>query len=194
MQHESLRIIREEHASLSAMLRSLLALVQRGPADKPERFFEVVRAMLFYIDEFPERQHHPKESDLLFPRVARLSPETMNTIVQLETDHARGEASVRELQHLLLAWELMGESRRQAFENAARRYSDFYLEHMRLEEIQILPAAEKVLSDEDWQALDNAFLQNRDLLSKENSRDPAYERLFSRIVMLAPAPIGVGDT
>ena len=194
MQHESLRIIREEHASLSAMLRSLLALVQRGPEDNPERFFDVLRAMLFYIDEFPERQHHPKESDLLFPRVARLSPETMTTIVQLETDHARGEANVRELQHLLLAWELMGESRRLAFDDAAKKYSDFYLEHMRLEESQILPAAQKVLSDDDWETLDSAFLQNNDLLSKVHPRDPAYDRLFTRIVMLAPSPIGVGDT
>ena len=29
--------------------------------------FSTLRAMLFYIDEFPERLHHPKESDLLFP-------------------------------------------------------------------------------------------------------------------------------
>ncbi len=25
------------------------------------------RAILFYIDEFPEREHHPKESEHLFP-------------------------------------------------------------------------------------------------------------------------------
>jgi hemerythrin-like domain-containing protein len=194
MQHESVRIIREEHAALSAMLRSMLVLVQRGPADNPERFFDVLRAMLFYIDEFPERQHHPKESDLLFPRVARMSPDTMHTIVQLENDHARGEASVRELQHLLLAWELMGENRRQVFEDAAKKYVDFYLEHMRLEETLILPAAQKLFNDEDWQVLDRAFIQNKDILSQKHSRDPAYDRLFSRIVMLAPAPIGVGDS
>lgn len=194
MQHESLRIIREEHAALSAMLRSMLVLIQRGAADHPERFFDVLRAMLFYIDEFPERQHHPKESDLLFPRVARLSPDTMQTIVQLENDHARGEASVRELQHLLLAWELMGESRRQVFEDAAKKYVDFYLEHMRLEETHILPAAQKLFNDEDWHALDSAFVQNKDILSQEHRLDPAYDRLFSRIVMLAPAPIGVGES
>ena len=31
MTHKSLRIIREEHASLSVMLRSLAVLVERGP-------------------------------------------------------------------------------------------------------------------------------------------------------------------
>jgi hypothetical protein len=45
-----------------------------APGDEPERFFDVLRAMLFYIDEFPERLHHPKESDLLFPKLARRVP------------------------------------------------------------------------------------------------------------------------
>ena len=41
------------------MLRSMLMMVERGPGDNPEKFFDVLRAMLFYIDEFPERLHHP---------------------------------------------------------------------------------------------------------------------------------------
>jgi len=194
MAHESIRIIHDEHSALSAMLRSLGMMVERGPGDEPEGFFDVLRAMLFYIDEFPERLHHPKESDLLFPRVARLAPEVMSTIVQLEKDHAAGESAVRELQHLLLAWELVGESRRAAFAAAAKRYLAFYLEHMRLEETVILPAAQRVLSDADWKELDAAFATNCDPLTGKYPRDPAYDRLFTRIVMRAPAPIGLGKT
>ena len=191
MSGTSLRIIREEHASLAAMLRSLLLMIDRGPGDEPERFFDVARAMLFYIDEFPERQHHPKESDLLFPHVVRVAPECMATVQRLEEDHMRGEASVRELQHQLLGWELLGESRRGVFTESAKRYVDFYLEHMRLEETVILPAAEKGLAPDDWVALDAAFATNRDLLSGPMN-NPLYDRLFTRIVMLTPAPIGVG--
>ncbi|MDO8251087.1 MAG: hemerythrin domain-containing protein [Rhodoferax sp.] len=193
MAHESIRIIRDEHAALAAMLRSLRMMVDRGPTDEPESFFDVLRAMLFYIDEFPERLHHPKESELLFPRVARLAPETMDVIVQLEKDHARGESAVRELQHLLLAWELVGEARRPAFDQAAKDYLDFYLEHMRLEETVILPAAQKVLNAADWKELDAAFATNCDPLTGKYPRDPAYDRLFTRIVMRAPAPIGLGE-
>lgn len=192
MAHESIRIIRDEHAALAAMLRSLRLMFEQGPGDAPENFFDVLRAMLFYIDEFPERLHHPKESDLLFPRVARLAPETMEVIVQLEKDHSQGESAVRELQHLLLAWELVGESRRAAFEQAARQYLDFYLEHMRLEETVILPAAQKVLSEADWKELDAAFATNCDPLTGKYPRDPVYDRLFTHIVMRAPAPIGLG--
>ena len=193
MAHESIRVIRDEHAALAAMLRSLAMMVDRGPADEPESFFDVLRAMLFYIDEFPERLHHPKESELLFPPVGRLAPETLDVIERLEQDHRKGESAVRELQHLLLAWELVGDSRRGAFEEAARRYKDFYLDHMRLEETVILPAAQRVLGDADWNALDAAFAVNCDPLTGKYPRDPLFDRLFTRIVMRAPAPIGLGD-
>lgn len=189
MTFQTLRIIRDEHTALSAMLRSMLQLLRQGPGDEPELFFDVLRAMLFYIDEFPERQHHPKESDLLFPRVARAAPEAMETIARLERDHMDGEGQARELQHLLLAWELLGESRRAAFTGAAERYVTFYLDHMRLEESVVLPLAEQHLGAEDRRALDAAFTAHHDPLV---THDPAYDRLFTRIVMKAPAPIGVG--
>lgn len=192
MLHQSIQIIRDEHATLAALLRSLEMMLERGAGKEPENYFDAMRAMLFYIDEFPERLHHPKESELLFPRVARLVPETLALIARLDQDHANGEAAVRELQHLLLAWQLLGESRRAAFAAAAKRYLAFYLEHMRLEETVILPAALKVLSAADWQELDAAFATNCDPLSGKYPRDPAYDQLFTRIVTRAPAPIGLG--
>jgi hemerythrin-like domain-containing protein len=150
MKHTSLQIIRDEHASLAAMLQSMRMMVDRGPADNAENFFDVMRAMLFYIDEFPERLHHPKESNLLFPRVAKAVPHVMGTVDRLERDHMHSEKSVRDVQHLLLSWELLGDSRRQAFTDAFKQYVDAYLEHMRLEEEVILPEAEKVLTEADW--------------------------------------------
>ena len=191
MPHASLQIIRDEHAALAAMLRSLAMMIERGPGDAPERFFDVLRAMLFYIDEFPERLHHPKESDLLFPRLVRAAPELMPVMQRLEADHMSGESKVRELQHLLLAWELIGESRRNAFADTARVYVAFYLAHMQTEERLLLPVAEKTFSDDDWAQLDAALLRDRDPLAG-GPRDPGYDRLFTRIVLTAPAPIGVG--
>ncbi len=192
MKHTSLQIIRDEHASLAAMLHSMRLLVQRGPANLPETFFDVMRAMLFYIDEFPERLHHTKESDLLFPRVVQRAPQVMAIVDRLERDHMTGEKAVREVQHLLLAWELLGESRRQDFIDAFNQYVDFYLEHMQLEESVILPEAERVLSEADWKELDAAFEKNCDPLTGKYPPDPAYDRLFTRIVMRAPSPIGLG--
>lgn len=193
MEPSSIHIIRDEHTALAAMLRSLGMMVDRGPGAHPQNFFDVLRSMLFYIDEFPERLHHPKETELLFPKVAERVPETAALIAQLDKEHELGESNVRKLQHLLLAWELLGESRREPFAVAAKRYLGFYLEHMRLEETVILPAALKVLSIEDWQEIDAAFETNCDPLTGKYPLDPVFEQLFTRIVNHAPAPIGLGE-
>lgn len=193
MTHKSIRIIREEHAALAAMLQSLRLMLKRGPRDQPEMFFDVLRAMLFYIDEFPERLHHTKESTLLFPPVAqRASAHCQEVIVQLEKDHTKGEAAVRELQHLLLAWELLGDSRKVAFEDQAHRFLDFYMQHMHLEETVVIPEALHVLTEADWATLDAAFEKNCDPLTGKYPREPLYDRLFTRITMNAPEPIGLG--
>lgn len=194
----ALRVIRDEHASLSAMLRSLIQMVRLGPdmnaENGGERYFDSVRAMLFYIDAFPEKQHHPKESNLLFPRLARVAPQVMPTIQQLERDHMTSENRVRDLMHLLMAWEYMGELHRSAFENEAVRFANFYLEHMWLEETALFPVAEQALTDEDWKTLNEAFAQNRDPLGSRTPRDPQFDRLFTRIVLRTPAPLGLGAT
>jgi hemerythrin-like domain-containing protein len=137
--------------------------------------------------------HHPKESQLLFPKVAQRAPETAELIARLDQEHAKGESVIRELQYLLKAWELLGPTRREAFEVAAKQHLRFYLEHMRLEEAVILPAAMKVLGADDWTDIDAAFARNVDPLNGNYPRDPVYDQLFTRIVTRAPAPIGLGE-
>jgi hemerythrin-like domain-containing protein len=189
--HASLEIIRAEHNALAAMLRSLNMMLAHARTSGRLPDFEVLRAMLFYIDEFPERLHHPKESDLLFPLVRERAPESAEVLDRLDRDHARGEQAIRDLEHALLGYEMMGELRRDAFLAAATRYVDAYLEHMKLEETQVLPLAQKVLTAVDWARLDAAFEANRDPLA---GHEPGaeYRDLFRRITTRAPAPIGLG--
>jgi hemerythrin-like domain-containing protein len=190
--HSALQTIRDEHASLAAMLQSMRLMVQKGPSDNRRQFFDVLRGMLFYIDEFPERLHHPKESNLLFPKVVKLAPKVMGAVDKLERDHMRSEKASRDLQHMLLAWELLGPGRRAAFEEAMGQYIDAYLEHMNLEENVILPEAERCFSEEDWKLLDAAFAENADPLTGQYRPTEAYEKLFTLIVTRAPSPIGLG--
>ena len=192
MSHVTIRIIREEHSALSAMLRSILLLLaqHRGHGTMPD--FAALRSMLFYVDEFPEKRHHRKESELLFPKLRARTPQARDLLDRLDDDHARGERSVRDLEHALLGFEMMGEPRRKAFEEAAERYVEFYLNHMRLEEQEILPLAERVLTEEDWSELDSAFSANRDPLAGHEP-EPDYRALFTRIVNAVPAPIGFGS-
>jgi hemerythrin-like domain-containing protein len=191
MQPTALTVIHDEHHALAAMLRSLTLLLQQARREGFPPDFEVLRAMLFYVDEFPERLHHTKESELLFPKVRERCPELAPVLQRLEDDHARGEAAIRRLEHALLAYEVMGESRREAFEKAAEAYVQSYLQHMAVEETEILPAARRALLPSDWEEIDAAFAANRDPLTGHPASDE-YLPLFRRILTLAPAPIGLG--
>jgi len=192
--HQSLQIIRQEHASLSAMLQSMSLMVKRGPEDNEELFFKVLRAMMFYIDEFPEKQHHPKESTLLFPFVRERSPQIKDLIDKLEIDHKYGEYKIRELEHLLIAWEMLGDKKRDEFNHFSNQYINFYIQHMQLEENLILPEALKVLSEKEWAILDEEFSLNFDLLGTDSPRKSEYDQLFTYITQITPAPIGFGNS
>ena len=191
MEHATIKVIRDEHAALSAMLRTMLMLLDKHRRDGTPPDWALLRAMLFYIDEFPERLHHPKESTLLFPKMRLRSDEAQAVLDKLDREHEQGEWQIRYLEHTLLAYEILGEPRRADFEDALQRYVEFYLTHMRTEETEVLPLAERVLTQRDWEDLDADFARNRDPLT---GHEPAqeYRALFSRIVCLVPAPLGLG--
>jgi hemerythrin-like domain-containing protein len=87
----------------------------------------------------------------------------------------------------------LGDSRRVAFETAAQQYVDFYKQHMQLEESVVIPEALKVLNADDWRSIDAAFAMNSDPMSTSKARDPMYDRLFTKITLRTPVPIGLGQ-
>jgi len=194
--HATLRIIRDEHSSLSAVLRSIGLLLSESRRRGLEPDLRVLRAMLFYIDEFPEKVHHTKETALLFPKIRARSTEGGAVIDRLDGDHARSHRAVLDLEHDLLALEMMSEAadapaRRLRFEDAMHAYIAGYLDHMRTEEMEVLPLAERVLTPADWAELDAAFMHNRDPLTYRDG-DDTFRPLFKRILMTLPAPLGLG--
>ncbi len=196
--HPSIAVIRAEHNALSAMLRSIRMLLAEHRRRNTLPDFSVLRAMLFYVDEFPERLHHTKESELLFPKLRAHSAEINEVLDKLDHDHGQGEHAIRNLEHDLLGFEMMGDTeqgprRRAKFETAMNKYIDFYLEHMHVEETVVLPMAERMLGPAEWLELDTAFLMNRDPLAG-NEADGIYRPLFQKILMNIPAPIGLGPS
>jgi hemerythrin-like domain-containing protein len=178
--HSTITILRAEHVALMSILRSATQLLEESREQQRAPDFELLRTMLFYVAEFPERHHHRKESELLFPRLRARTPLSRHLLDHLEEDHLRGEARIRELEHVLTAFELLGESRRPEFETALTRYLDFYMVHMSLEEREIFPLAERVLETRDWGELDAEMNADRDPLTGFDSQDE-YAVLFMRL-------------
>jgi hemerythrin-like domain-containing protein len=180
----------EEHRAISAVLHGMQYLVrqhkERGKTLDPK----VMRAMLYYLDVFPEREHHPKEETILFAALRKRTHEADEALDELARQHEGGEAAIRNLEQDLLRYESGGESEFPAFAAAVERFVDNYWKHMRIEEHEIMPLARKHLTDADWKEAQRAFASRKDPLHDAEELDA--RALFSRIVSLAPPPIGLG--
>jgi hemerythrin-like domain-containing protein len=188
---ESIGILKDEHRSISAVLLGLKHLAEMAQDAKVKPEFAVFRSMLRYIDEYPERLHHPKEDEHLFDRLVRRLPETKKLIDELKAEHGQGAKLIRELERKLLFFEEGWPAGATEFLGAVDAYAEFHWKHMRKEETQVLPLAERHLTEDDWRALDRAFARNRDPIAGIEERD--FQKLFSRIANLAPAPVGLGE-
>jgi len=188
---KTLDIIRDEHRSIAAILHGMEYLVDRIRERKAKINPRVFRAMIYYLDTFSERMHHPKEDRFLFSALRSRGGEAATAVADLEREHAAGGNALRRLEQCLVRYEEGGDREFQAFADAVAKFVREYRDHMHKEESIVFPMAERLLNAQDWQAIDRAFAENRDPLSADrDTRD--FEKLFDRIVNLAPPPIGVG--
>ncbi|UUZ76060.1 hemerythrin domain-containing protein [Polaromonas sp. P1(28)-13] len=190
-QRNAVRLILDEHKQLSAVIHGMLGFVRLIDKGEKAPGLMVFRAMLYYIREYPEQVHHPKEDQYLFARLRDRTSELDETLAELESQHTQGEALVRELEHALTRYELEGSSAFRAFRDLVEKYAKFYFSHMRLEEEVILPAARRLLTPEDWTVVDAAFAGNRDPFAGADLKG-GLEKLFLLIVNIIPAPDGLG--
>lgn len=188
---ESIGILKSEHRSMSAVLQGLKELARMAQDATVRPDFRVFRAMLRYIDEYPERLHHPKEDKFLFARLAARSEEARALVEDLKSEHVTGARLIRELERAFLFFEEGWPAGAPEFLSAVNDYADFHWGHMRKEEEKLLPLAERHLQAEDWKAIDAAFAANSDPIA--GMHEHHFQQLFSRIANLAPAPIGLGE-
>jgi hemerythrin-like domain-containing protein len=183
--------LKDEHRSISAVLLGLKHLAQMAQDARVKPDFRVFRSMLRYIDEYPEKLHHPKEDEHLFARLVKRAPQARKLVDDLQAEHVKGASLIRELERRLMFFEESWPAGAREFLAAVEAYAEFHWAHMRKEESELLPLAEKHLTADDWRAIGRAFDANRDPIAGIEERD--FQKLFSRIANLAPAPVGLGD-
>jgi hemerythrin-like domain-containing protein len=189
--NKAIRIIENEHRSISAVLSGLKELARMAETAPERPDFRVFRAMLRYIDEFPEKMHHPKEDRYLFARLLARLPSAQPLIDKLQNEHIEGVRLIRDLERSLLFLEDRWPVGAREFRQLADDYAKFHWDHMRREEGEILPLAVLHLRAVDWEAIEGAFAGNDDPIADLREKD--FKVLFSRIASLAPAPVGLGE-
>jgi len=188
---DAITIMKSEHRSISAVLQGLKELARMAQDARVRPRFEVLRSMLRYIDEYPEKLHHPKEDEHLFARLVARAPETRPLVEALQAEHVEGARLIRELERALVFLEEGWPAGAREFLAAVDAYADFHWKHMRKEENELLPLAQRHLAAGDWKAIDAAFAANADPIAEVQERN--FDKLFSRIANLAPAPVGLGE-
>ena len=178
-------IIRDEHRSLAAVLQAWMHLIAnaRRAGTQPDR--AVMQGILRYIQTFPVALHHPKEDEYLFRKLRERTSETDAEIAELERQHVRDRELVAELAEMIDR-AAGGDVAIAELERAVMRYATFVWDHLGREEGVILPAAERHLTEADWDEINAAFAANRDPRFGGDT-DAEFRRLFSRIVNLVPA-------
>ena len=130
MSHAGTNIIHSEHRSMAAVLHGLLYFSRRLIEGQPAPDYKVLRAMLYYIDVFAERFHHPKENDYLFAKLRLRTREAEDIISRLENDHARGEDNIRALMQAVIRMECGGGVYVKEFAALVEVYAQFHWRHM----------------------------------------------------------------
>jgi nucleotide-binding universal stress UspA family protein/hemerythrin-like domain-containing protein len=172
-EQRALALLRDEHRSLAAVLNALLVEAQRPPHLQDRA---LLGAMLFYIEQFPERLHHPKEETQLFARLRQRTPSFDGLLDELQAQHAQGASTFTAMQRSLRSGDLLD------FTAQVQTFSQQQWRHMDHEEKVVLPAASQHLLPEDWRAIAEAFEANAD---PHLGTGETFDRLASKLLELA---------
>ncbi len=156
--------IKDDHRALARVMGAMRILVARFRDRATAPDIELFEAMLRYVENVPDRLHHPREDQTLFPAVRARDPAAAALIASLERDHARAAPLLAQLRHALTALRAGGANAVNPLGEALDQFADFYWAHMRAEEERLLPAALACLNADDWDRVARAFTDSRDPL------------------------------
>lgn len=174
-----------EHRALGTVVAALQRVLNDVRQGLMEPDCRLLAAMLYYIESFPERLHHPKEDQYLFKALRARTREGSAVLDELQSEHVRTGQMMSYLAQTLVRFEGGAPDGLDSFTAAVDAYAALLADHMRKEEGIVLPLADAHLTASDWAEIAAAFAENRDPLFREDA-DEEMRRLRHRIANLVP--------
>lgn len=182
--------IMQEHRSLVHMLHTLQDFLSRIQAGHATAEFDVICAALYYLDDFQERCHHPKEDDYLFKALSAASTRFAAEIAHLQSAHAGGARAMARLQRNLVHYQGGAADGLHTFKASVDEYAQAMVAHIRSEEA-LLEDSREALDEAAWACIAAAFDENDDPLFGNNRR-AEFDRLYQRVRLRVPSKLKQG--
>lgn len=180
---DSIALWHAEHRHFVRLLDLLEQQVLAFHADDGPNY-ELMLDVVNYLRYFPDRYHHSRE-DVAFACLAKRDPGMKPLIERMLQEHRVIAAAGTELLEYLeqVIEDVVIE--RAKVEAAAASYLVHYRRHLALEDRDIVPRAEQLLTAQDWEAVAAAIPTGPDPLFGESS-EPRYRELRRQIALAAP--------
>ena len=173
-------ILEHEHDAVLIVIRSVRkeadAMRQTGAANA-QRIAEFAD----FFTNFVDRCHHGKEEQHYFPTLEqRGMPRQGGPIGVMLDEHEAGRAHVRAIREALGRMEQGDAGQAEVIEEHLREYCDLLEAHIQKENGILFPMGDRILSEEDQQALTDAF----DAVEREEMGEGTHERYHEWIKTL----------
>jgi len=169
--------INEEHRTIAKLLhlidRQVMLFAESASPD-----LDLLHLIMDYTQSFPDLYHHPKE-DAIFSKLKAREPAMAAQIDSLLEDHRNMPQVSRKFANLVEQLIEDATMPRDAFIKAAVDYVDFQRNHMMREVSDVLPAALRVLTAEDWAELEAVVDHGEDPIAGGKEH---YQRLGELLV------------
>ncbi|MFT7461546.1 MAG: hemerythrin-like domain-containing protein [Planctomycetota bacterium] len=172
--------IHNDHLNYARLLDQLKTDIEKLQQSTNPDFIRLYDIMN-YLTNYPDVSHHPIE-EIIFARLKRKAPESIGLINQLNSEHKElaklGHILKEELQKVTSGAIVSKDN----ILNAAKDYCELLSNHMNVEESQIFPIIENMLTHEDWLLLDVQISALTDTLFGDAIQEQ-FSDLYKRITL-----------
>ena len=167
-----------DHANIAKILELLESEILAIEVGKTPDY-SLLRDIMCYMTQFPDRLHHPKEN-LIFAKVLEREPGTRAEIETLLEEHISISKAGQNFDSLLRISKIDSVKAREGLRTGGSAYIRTVREHMAKEERTIFTLAADIFTEEDWQAIEEAVDAIEDPLFGAVIAK-GYERLYRLI-------------
>lgn len=156
---------------MSSTLLAIRSIARKALRSGQPPDFSQLDRLLLYVERYPQRLHQPAEEHHLFRAIAQREPGAARPIARAKRDHAACTGYVNRLRDALNRWRRGQSSAGGEVALFADDYVRFCRLHARIEERDLLSIATRVLTPDDWRAVELAFAGAGDPLDRSNGRN-----------------------